>query len=400
MNRRTVWTLILATFALHAWPFFLWLSNNGTHERMFVPPPQDVTANREQPFLKENFIIPDQGDRMVHVASICEMSEGKFVAAWYGGTREGAKDVAIFLSFLDPRKKGSWTEPEVVVDRSSASMELYRYIKKVGNPVVFSDPMNRLWMVFVTIPFGGWSCSSLNVKISDDGGSTWTSARRLTLSPFLNISELVRNNPVPLQDGGFGVPIYHEFIGYFPEMLWIRLINERNPCIEYGKTRIIGGRDYIQPAVAVSGERSAFAFYRCRSEKRTVGIGKTVDGGATWSAAERLEQANPDASLDVIPLSDGRFLMAYNDSFSTRENLKLALSGDRGKSWQAIATLENSQGQEFSYPYMIRSRSGDIHLVYTWKRKRIKHVVFNEAWIHFMEKSSMEKLFLEKRAVQ
>ena len=120
-------------------------------------------------------------------------------------------------------------------------------------------------------------------------------------------------------------------------------------------------------------------------------MGTTVDGGATWSAARTLEQANPDASLDVITLSDGRFLMAYNDSFNTRENLKLSLSDDRGKSWQAVTTLENSPGHEFSYPYMILSRSGDIHLVYTWKRKRIKHVVFNETGIHSMEKAPMKK---------
>ena len=350
-----------------------------------------LAANHEEPFMKEDFIIPDQGANMVHVASISEMSEGKFVAAWYGGTREGAKDVAIFLSFLPSEKDAVWSDPKMVADRVSVSKELGRYIKKVGNPVVFSDPQKRLWMIFVTIPFGGWSCSSLNVKVSDDGGDTWTRARRLTLSPFLNISELVRNNPISLQNGGFGVPIYHEFIGYFPEILWISLKNGATASIEYRKTRIIGGRDYIQPAVAVTGKRSACAFFRCRSEKRAVGRSTTIDGGNTWSGAERLEQANPDAALDVIPLSDGRFLMAFNDSAATRENLKLALSGDRGKSWRAIATLENSPGQEFSYPYMIRSRSGDIHLVYTWKRKRIKHVVFNEAWIHFMEKSSMEK---------
>ncbi len=391
MNRRTVAILILAALAIHVWPFFLWLSNTGAHENAFVLPFQNTTSGRKKPFMTEKFIIPDQGDRMVHVASLCEMPGGKFVAAWYGGTREGAKDVAIFLSFLDPRKEGSWTEPEVVVDRISASKELYRYIKKVGNPVVFSDPMDRLWMIFVTIPFGGWSCSSLNVKISNDGGDTWTDTTRLTLSPFLNISELVRNNPVLLRDGRFGVPIYHEFIGYFPEILWIKVKKGQDACIEYGKTRIIGGRDYIQPAIAVSNELSACAFYRCRSEKRKVGMGTTVDGGATWSAARKLEQANPDASLDVVTLSDGRFLMAYNDSFNKRENLKLALSNDRGKTWQAVATLENSPGHEFSYPYMIKSRSGDVHLVYTWKRKRIKHVVFNEAWIHSMEKTSVEK---------
>ncbi len=391
VTKRTVFTLILAAFAIHAWPFFLWVSGSGFQNRAFVPPPRNAAANGQEPSLKEHFIIPGQKGRMVHVASICEISKGNFAASWYGGTREGAGDVAIFLSFFPSREKAVWTDPQVVVDRASASKELYRYVKKVGNPILFTDSMSRLWMLFVTVRFGGWSCSSINVKISEDFGKTWTPTRQLTLSPFLNISELVRNNQVPLQNGAFGVPIYHEFIGYFPEMLWIKPEKETSSDFAYRKTRIIGGREYQQPAVAVFDEHSACAFYRCRTEIRAVGRSITMDGGTRWSSAERLEQANPDASLDVLPLSDGRFLMVYNDHARTRENLRLALSNDRGKSWQAIATLEDTPEEEFSYPYMIRSDSGDIHLVYTWKRKRIKHLVFNEAWIHYMEKSSMEK---------
>ena len=107
MNRRTTFILILAAFALHAWPFFLWLSDTGLRENAFVPPPRNTAAHREKPFMKEDFIIPDQGPGMVHVASICEMPEGKFVASWYGGTREGAKDVAIFLSSLSPKEEAA-----------------------------------------------------------------------------------------------------------------------------------------------------------------------------------------------------------------------------------------------------------------------------------------------------
>ena len=85
--------------------------------------------------------------------------------------------------------------------------------------------------------------------------------------------------------------------------------------------------------------------------------------------------------MDALPLSKGRILLAFNDSPNNRETLQLALSNDSGLNWVRIHTLENLPGQEFSYPYMIGGKNGLIHLVYTWKRKRIKHVVFNEAWI-------------------
>ncbi|OQY11778.1 MAG: hypothetical protein B6I30_06130 [Desulfobacteraceae bacterium 4572_187] len=76
---------------------------------------------------------------------------------------------------------------------------------------------------------------------------------------------------------------------------------------------------------------------------------------------------------------------------NTREILQLAVSSDRGLNWTRIHTLENLPGQEFSYPYMIRGRNGLIHLLYTWKRKRIKHVVFSEAWVDQKLEQAFEK---------
>ena len=54
--------------------------------------------------------------------------------------------------------------------------------------------------------------------------------------------------------------------------------------------------------------------------------------------------------------------------------LNLAISDD-GISWRKIATLEQEANAEFSYPAMIQTNDGKIHISYTWKRQRIKHVV-------------------------
>ena len=83
-----------------------------------------------------------------------------------------------------------------------------------------------------------------------------------------------------------------------------------------------------------------------------------------------------------IPRSDGRLLLAFNDSAAGRENLRLAVSEDEGRSWRRAATLAEESGAEFSYPYLLQTRDGTVHLVYTWKRKGIKHVAFNAAWLN------------------
>ena len=81
-------------------------------------------------------------------------------------------------------------------------------------------------------------------------------------------------------------------------------------------------------------------------------------------------------------MPDGRLLLAFNDSKHGRANLRLGLSTDNGKSWQRIATLAEEAKAEFSYPFLLQTRDGNIHAVYTWKRKAVKHVVFNEAWVN------------------
>ncbi len=61
--------------------------------------------------------------------------------------------------------------------------------------------------------------------------------------------------------------------------------------------------------------------------------------------------------------------------------LNVAVSED-GKSWEAAALLENeAPGNEFSYPAVIQTSDGMVHITYTWKRKLIRHVVIDPSRI-------------------
>lgn len=386
MNRHYIIILSLVTVCLYALPVWHWFSTSSREPVSFAVDSASVPPDNEIPFMVSEFISPDPGPHTVHAGSICELAGAGLAAVWYGGTREGARDTVIYFSKSGPKKELSWTKPRVIVSRKSASQELNRHIKKLGNSIIFEDSQERLWLIYVTVTVGGWSGSSLNVKISQDGGANWTTSRRLVLSPFFNVSELVRNNPLPMSDGGFVIPIYHECLGRFPEILWIRP-EQDNLGIELRKTRMAGGRAFIQPSVVASGQNSGTVFYRNLSRDRKVAMAGTGDACDTWSEPQALELPNPDSGLNALMLSRGRILLAFNDSKSGRHNLRLAISDDNGSGWTRVATLENTPGEEFSYPYMIRSRDGLVHLVYTWRRKHIRYVVFNEAWI----RAQMEK---------
>src|SRR5690606_32936632 len=57
-----------------------------------------------------------------------------------------------------------------------------------------------------------------------------------------------------------------------------------------------------------------------------------------------------------------------------RTPLNLSVSTD-GEKWEAALILEDSPISQYSYPSVIQTSDGLLHVVYTWRRQRIKHVV-------------------------
>jgi predicted neuraminidase len=47
-----------------------------------------------------------------------------------------------------------------------------------------------------------------------------------------------------------------------------------------------------------------------------------------------------------------------------------------GKAWTPAVVLEDKPG-EYSYPAVVQSSDGLVHVTYTWKRQKIKHVVID-----------------------
>jgi predicted neuraminidase len=88
---------------------------------------------------------------------------------------------------------------------------------------------------------------------------------------------------------------------------------------------------------------------------------------------------NPSAGIDAVRLADGRFLLVHNPDAKGRGRLHLSVSPD-GSAWRTAAVLEDGPG-EYSYPAVIQARDGRVHVTYTWRRERIRHVVVDPAAI-------------------
>jgi predicted neuraminidase len=117
----------------------------------------------------------------------------------------------------------------------------------------------------------------------------------------------------------------------------------------------------------------------CRSKNaRKVTTAFSEDQGATWSEITATSLPNNNAGLDAVTLQDGRHVLVYNHLIRGRNQLHVAISKD-GRNWEAVTVLENEPGQEFSYPAVIQTSDGLVHITYTWKRRRVKHVVMDPA---------------------
>jgi predicted neuraminidase len=114
---------------------------------------------------------------------------------------------------------------------------------------------------------------------------------------------------------------------------------------------------------------------------------RTSDAGAHWTAPEKTVLPNPNSAVGGVLLAGGPLVLAFNNAEQNREELSLALSNDFGSSWRIARQLEGASlpphapVPEYSYPWIMQDRAGDVHVLYTWGRSRIKHVVFNRAWL-------------------
>ena len=339
-----------------------------------VPGPAD---GGDAPYFATETINPASTEPKVHAGTLAELPDGRLVAAWYAGSGEGARDVAIQLSVRGG--DGAWSAPRPVFLRGQVAASLRRHVHSLGNPVLLTDDSGRLGLVFVSIAAGKWSGSSMNLAWSMDGGQTWTPPEKLTLNPLANLSALPRNPPVPLRGGGWAVPVYEEFLGRFPEVLWLR---PQRSAATAAVSRMADGMSVFQPSVVALSADHARAFYRDDSGAGRVFIAASADRGRTWGEGLASALPNVDSGVCALRLPDGRLLCAVNDSADRkRENLRLALSADDGATWRYVATLAEERGENFDYPYLILGRDGRVRMLYSARGTRLVYAEFNTAWI-------------------
>lgn len=325
---------------------------------------ESIPAAERKGIIADAFIYESAPFPECHASTIVETPSG-LVAAWFGGTREGHKDVNIYTSTF---QNGKWSDPVLAADGYIDEQTRYACY----NPVLFLAPDGELLLFYKIGPrvvdWTGW------MKRSTDFGKTWGKAERLPdgiLGP-------IRNQPY-LADGLLICPSSTEREGWKVHFEFTKDNGRtwtKGPDLNDGKP--ISG---IQPAVLRHGPTTLQAL--TRSQNRTINETWSYDNGRTWSPLVQTAMPNNNSGIDAITLKDGRHLLVYNnvkppesvkEGWGGRSPLNVAISKD-GKTWEPLVTLENEPNVEFSYPFVIQTADGRIHITYTWKRKKVKHVI-------------------------
>lgn len=301
-----------------------------------------------------------------HASSLVETKDG-LVAAWFGGTRERAPDVGIWISH---RSDDRWSAPVEVADGAQDDGSRL----PCWNPVLFQPRKGPLFLFYKVgpDPRSWWGL----IRTSEDGGKTWSQSRRLP-EGFLGP---IKNKPIQLEDGSILCPSSTEALARTPG--W-RVHFERTADLgrTWTKTEPPLGEgvpiNAIQPSILSHGNGALQAVGR--TKEGCIFQTWSEDAGKTWSPLALTDLPNPNSGTDALTLRDGRQLIVYNHNAQPkgRTPLNIAVSKD-GKSWQAAMVLESEAG-EYSYPAVIQTGDGLVHISYTWKRKRIKHVVVDPA---------------------
>lgn len=368
--------------------------------------------------------LPTPIDHESHASFLLPLPGGRMAAFWIDGN-EGSREAVISSSVFDPNAQ-AWSAARMAASPAQTSADLGLHIRKVGNAVAHRGRDGRWWLFYVSVSIGGWGGSAINVRSSHDEGRSWTPARRLVVTPFLNLSTLVRHAVVEFDDGSIGIPVYHEFLQMFSQLLRIdsdgRVVDLQRLSDRYTT---------LQPQVLVRSSSDTLVLMRngeARSPRQVLRT-RSPDGGRHWVRTDLSTLPNPGSPVSGVVLPDGRVLIALNHASSRRRNLSLMLAGPGRENWTVAKVLEDErrlpEGRmarhdflsnlesnaraagatmaeaqrmakfgaavrcnadascdvEYSYPSLAVADDGHIFLSYTWNRAFTRWLRFDPAWL-------------------
>ena len=297
------------------------------------------------------------------IPSIEVSPKGRIFSTFYsGGIKEDKGNFVILVKSDDDGN--TFSDPIAVAFRAEG---------RCYDPVVWIDPLSRLWLIWAyaseTEASGvyGVICNDCDADVL-----VWS-------EPFLIGKYVMMNKPTVLSTGDW----------IFPVAAWDPSINMLYalPPENYGhKKEETGAFAYkliapyemsFKKMGGTCAEKRSFDEHMIIELKsgelmmliRTsygIAASYSYDQGHTWTEAVDSKIASPSSRFFIRRLSSGRILLINHYKYSGRNNLTALLSEDEGKTWTHSLLLD--ERADVSYPDAVETKDGYIYITYDRER--------------------------------
>jgi predicted neuraminidase len=327
-----------------------------------------------------------------HAANLLQLKNGDLLCVWFSGVWEGDSGVGIVLS-RKPKGSDVWTKPQLIDKKDGESYQ---------NPVVFEDSEGKIHIFHTTQGAGAGEANSKVLEVtSNDHGFTWSTPKVL----FEKGGSFTRHPLLVLQDGTWLLPMTYvtsKGIGEGAETNYSAMKLSHDRGRTWTECVVQDSLARVQPTVVDVGS-NLVSFFRDRASDWI--YRSTSSDGCHWSKPEPTVLPNNNASVQSFRLKNGHFVMVFDNSHADRSGskpvqglrkpLSIALSVDEGKSWSFVRDIEQGRPgygaeeqrpktpgrEEYSYPTVMQTDDGKVHVAFTFRRQTIKEVELTEDWI-------------------
>ena len=363
-----------------------------------------------------------------HGSCIIECPNGDLLTCWFHGSGERKSDDVLIEGARKAKGADAWSARFVMADSPGFPDT---------NCCMIIDPQQRLWLLWPTIQANTWESALMKYKISDhytmaEGAPEWNVMKVLHAKPGADFVDKVRlkadeyvasidmpdgmaplvaqwkegivnqaadkltrrlgwftrAHPLFLEDGRLLVGLYSDGFSFS----LVAISDDLGETWSFSDPLVGGGN--IQPSFARKRDGTLVSFMRDNgpAPKRVL-VSESADRGQTWSLVhDHPTLNNPGSGLELMTLSDGDWVVIYNDEPMGRHSLAVSLSDDEGATWKWTRHLELTEPRQgsFHYPSITEGSDGSLHASYSYfvpddgrgkEGKSIKYAKFNKAWI-------------------
>lgn len=334
-----------------------------------------------------------------HSSNLLRLRDGDLLCTYYSGRWEGKSGTAIVISRL-AKDSNQWTKPAVVAQEAGSALE---------NPVLFESDAGFLWLFYTSqTADAGQSNAQVFYRTSTDNGERWSTAKVLFAKPgSFDRQRLVVSGETWL------FPIYYTPRSDADHHSAIQISTDQGH--DWKECVIPDSNGLVQPDLLEISPRRYLAFLRSRFADWI--YSSSSEDGCAWTKPQPTQLPNNNSSIQAVRLRNGHLVIAFNNIQATmtkgkprdeaRWPLSVALSIDGGQTWPWVRDVDIGQDVpqeaapeviagtdvrdekkaffehlfDYSYPSVIETPDGTIHVSYTYRRRTIKYAAFDEDWI-------------------